>query len=303
MYRSLLVPLDGSPFAEQALPLAISIARRAGASLQVVAVAAGSTLSFLPEHDQDYWAKGWSVYLEQVVERVRSHVPVPVSFVLLEGGRVATRLSAHAESIGADLIVMSTHGRGALGRFWLGSVPLELMGSLSQPLLLVKPGDSLVNWGNEAVLQHVLLPLDGSSLAEQMIETAVTLGSLMDADYTLLRVVSELPIGTPEFDSISLSSAAVEVLGEIRSIQKRVQKEAQDYLDGIAERLRVQGLRVKTHVTVANEAGNVIVDTVGASVIDLIALETHGRHGVSEPGRWQRGPKGHPRLAQANPGA
>lgn len=281
MYRSLLVPLDGSPFAEEALPLAMSIAQRAGASLQLVAVAADASFSFLPEKDSECLAKGWHIYLDRVVERVRSHVTVPVSSVLLEGGQVSPQISAHAASIGADLIVMSTHGRGALGRFWLGSVPLELMGGLSQPLLLVRPGDSPVEWGNPSVLQHVLVPLDGSPLAEQMIEPAVTLGSLMDADYTLLRVISDLPLGTPEFDSISLSSATAEVLDEIRSVQKRVQKEAQDYLDGVAERLRARGLQVKTRVTVANDAGIAIVDEVGAPGIDLIALETHGRRGLS----------------------
>ena len=281
MYRSLLVPLDGSPFAEEALPLAMSIARRAGASLHLVAVAAGAGFSFLSEKDSECLAKGWQVYLDGVVERVRSHVTVPVSAVLLEGGDVAPQISAHAESIGADLIVVSTHGRGALGRFWLGSVPHELMSRLSQPLLLVRPGDSPVEWGHESVLRHVLVPLDGSALAEQMIEPAVAFGSLMDADYTLLRVISDIPLGTPEFDSISLSSSAVEVLDEIRSVRKRVQKEARDYLDGVTERLRVRGLRVKTRVTVANDPGTAILKEVEAPGIDLIALETHDRRGLS----------------------
>jgi nucleotide-binding universal stress UspA family protein len=175
---------------------------------------------------------------------------------------------------------MATHGRGALGRFWLGSVPYELMHSVSQPLLLVRPGDSLAAWENRSIPQHVLLPLDGSSLAEGVIESAVTLGSLMDADYTLLRVIRDVPMGTPELDSISLSSLAAEVLDEVQSVQERVQKEAHDYLDGIAERLRARGLQVKTRVMVADDPGTAILDEAGAPGIDLVALETHGRRGL-----------------------
>ena len=177
-----------------------------------------------------------------------------MSSVFLKGEDVASKISAHAESMGADLIVMTTHGRSAFGRFWLGSVPYALMSSLSQPFLLVKPGDSIAESENESVPQHVLLPLDGSSPAERMIEPAVSLGSLMDADYTLLRVINDLPLGTPEFDSISLSSLAVGVVDEIRSVQERVRQEAQDYLDDVAERLGARGLQVEMRVTVANDS-------------------------------------------------
>ena len=126
----------------------------------------------------------------------------------------------------------------------------------------------------------MLVPLDGSSLAEGMIEPAVTLGGLMDADYTLLRVINDVPMGSPELDSISLSSLAVEVLDEVRSVQEQVQKEAQDYLDGIAERLRARGLQVQTRVMVADDPGTAILDEAGAPGIDLVALETHGHRGL-----------------------
>ena len=218
---------------------------------------------------------------EAMVLSLRSHGVIPVSSAFLEGGRgCRPRISAHAESIGADLIVMATHGRGALGRFGLGSVPFELMHSSPQPLLLVWPVDGLPEWEDEPDPQHMLVALDGSSLAERMIEPAINLGSLMGADYTLLRVVNSIPRGTPEFYSISLSSSAVEVLDEIRSVQKRVQKEAQDYLDGVAQRLRARGLQVQTRVAVANDPGLAILDEVGAPGIDMVALETHGNRGL-----------------------
>src|SRR5687767_7097586 len=119
MYRSLLVPLDGSDFGEHALPLALSLARRLGASLQIVHVYAPPWGVYqelggryeaaldreLRERDR--------VYLDGVVKRLAAVAP---SSELLDGP-VADSISRHAVATEADLLVMATHGRGPVGRF------------------------------------------------------------------------------------------------------------------------------------------------------------------------------------------
>src|SRR5579872_1121247 len=138
MFLSLLVPLDRSAFAEQALPLALSLARRAGAALDLVEVhalyaLASRTSGWLPfDPGEDAACKQKEqLYLEATAQWVRSMSPVPVTTGLLAGSTVlpstvADSILERARTGKADLIVMTTHGRGPLGRLGLGSVADEL---------------------------------------------------------------------------------------------------------------------------------------------------------------------------------
>ena len=230
MYRSVLVPLDSSPFAEQALPFALSIARRLAATLQVVMV--GS-------HRADARCE----YLEHVVERIRHVDGVPALSVqhhFLIGDEIAPTIRMYAELAGVDLVIMTTHGRGTLGRLLLGSVGYELMDHLPVPLLLLRPSEEVTEWAAEPVLKHILVILDGSSATERILEASVAVGRLADAEYTLVRFINNIPQGATELDSISLSSAAPELLDEIQSVRERQQKEAQAYLAGVADAWRVK---------------------------------------------------------------
>jgi nucleotide-binding universal stress UspA family protein len=281
MYRSLLVPLDGSAFAEQALPVALTIARRAGAELQVVTVVSNPwTRSLSSAQSSLVAASGWPGYLQGVVERAQRSFGVSVTSQVLEAAEVAPVLCAHARDAGVDLVIMSTHGRGALGKLWFGSTAYEMVHRLSMPLLFVRPTE-ITSWEKEPALHHLLITLDGTALAEQILAPALTLGVIMDAEYYLLRVINDLPVGSPELDSISLSSPAEGLLGEIRSVQERARKEALGYLEGIAERLRAQGLVVKTQVVVASDPGAAVLDVVNKGSCDVVALETHGRRGLA----------------------
>src|SRR5262249_36045915 len=115
MYRSLLVPLDGSAFGEQALPLALSIARRARATLRLLhvhppfaAVYAEGHL-FVDDSLDRQWKDRQQTYLAQVVERLSSVSSVPVTSVVIDG-EVAPTISQMAQGTGVDLVLMTTHG-------------------------------------------------------------------------------------------------------------------------------------------------------------------------------------------------
>ena len=139
MYRSLLVPLDGSAFAEHALPLALSIARRAGASVNVVQVHVPFTPLYADSMSPGTYEAEAKVleqeraYLDGIAKRLASISSVPVTSALLEGEVVAETLNGHAAAAEADLIVMTTHGRGPLSRFWLGSVADEMVRRATTP--------------------------------------------------------------------------------------------------------------------------------------------------------------------------
>lgn len=87
---------------------------------------------------------------------------------------------------------MTTHGRGPVSRLLLGSVADRLVREVPIPVLLVRPHEAAPDLASEPVLRHILVALDGSALAEQVLEPVVALGTLMQADYSLLRVYGPL---------------------------------------------------------------------------------------------------------------
>jgi len=287
MYRSLLVPLDGSPFGEHALPLALAIARRAHASIQLVNVAVpiaeayAEGLFIAPIDLQTDYVKQQLAYLDGVAARLRARAAVEISTLVLEG-EVASTLRVHAEASKANLVVMATHGRGALGRFWLGSVADELVRHLSLPLLLVRPEETAPNLGTEPDLSHVLLPLDGTELAEQMLAPALELASLMPAaEIVLMRVIK--PAAQTYFypPEAGMNREAEVLLHEVQAMQERLYCDAEGYLSTLAERVREKGLRVRTHVAVEGQPAVAILNEAKNAGAGLIALATHGRRGLA----------------------
>jgi nucleotide-binding universal stress UspA family protein len=277
MYRSILVPLDGSTFGEHALPAALSLARRSGASLQVVLVHTAfvyveSGLIYDDRLDRQI-RKQEQDYLEVVVKRLKAASPVPVTWALREGP-VADAICEQVTASSADLVVMTTHGRGPLTRFWLGSVADNLVRRASVPVLLVRPQESAPDPTQEPILRHVFIPLDGSSLAEQVLEPAVALGQLLGADFTLLRIVK--PVLFPGHDPTVVGEPA---MGQPATEQLLV--EARAYLEGAVERLSAQSLRVQTRVIVNIQPAVAILEHSLEPPDGVIALATHGRGGLT----------------------
>ncbi|MGA2619975.1 MAG: universal stress protein [Thermoguttaceae bacterium] len=280
MYHSILVPLDGSQFAEQALPLALSIASRAGASLEVVRVHVAyalqdlqhcSWLPFDPTEDAIFEEQE-QAYLDALVRRLQKTASVSVTSALASGV-IVDGILERVRATAADLIVMTTHGRGPMSRFWLGSVADELVRQAPAPILLMRPREAFQHLEPEPALRRMLVPLDGSELAEQVREPAIALGGLMGAEYVLVRVVqsSSFPAGYP----VSAESPAA---GQPRLERRKA--EAQAYLDRVAERLRAEAFRVQTHVVVGESVATAVLDIARDKDVDVIALATHGRGGL-----------------------
>ena len=278
MYRTILVPLDGSAFAEHALPLAVSIARRAGATLRLVRVhVPAATLyrnsDLAANLDLDALVRDEErPYLDHVSGRIAQVCGLRPDVALLDG-RVADVLYEQGVSAGVDLVVMATHGRGPLSRLWLGSVADELVRRLPTPLLLVRPGETAPDLAHPPAMRHVLIPLDGSALAEDILEPALELGRLMQTDYTLLRVIE--PVIVPD---ARLGGNAVSGLDPV--LLQAIQSEAQDYLERVAERLRSSSVHVQTRVVTNRWAAGAILEEAGSGATQLIALATHGRRGL-----------------------
>jgi nucleotide-binding universal stress UspA family protein len=286
MYRSIVVPLDGSPFGEQALPLAVEIARRSAANLQIVHVSVP-----LAEMYAEAWPgfestvnpalrRRGEAYLDAVVRRLEPTVgaDVAVSSALLEG-TIPEALQEHVMATGADLVVMTTHGRGPLARAWLGSVADTLVRRLSVPLLLVRPRQAAAAPDTRSALRHVLVPLDGSPFAEDILEPAVTLGGLERAEYTLLRVIPPMILGNYA-NGYPAAVGYEDLLAQLEQLHAQECAEAATYLRRVAAGLRERGLRVTTRVAVHEHPAVAILDEAKAHPDGFVALATRGRSGL-----------------------
>jgi nucleotide-binding universal stress UspA family protein len=277
MIRSILVPLDGSPFAEHALPAALGIARRSGAAIQLVQVHVPLIyIEGIHVFEGTLDAKilgGEKAYLECVALGIETLVGARIA-CSLPVGAIGDQLIEQARACKADLVVMTTHGRGALSRFWLGSTADEIVRRGPAPVLLLRPHEGRPDLTAEPALKHMLIPLDGTSQAEEILEPALALGSLTGADYTLLRVVEPIqPLG---MELGGYAPAGLEL-----PLLKELQAGAQAYLDNVAERLRARGVRVHTRVAVDAHAAGAILNEAKTNPCDLIAIETHGRGGLT----------------------
>ncbi len=279
MFKSILVPLDGSPFAEHALPLAASIARHAGATLRLLQVlppladryfwapTPGSQL----EHDlRDHYQAKARTYLEGIANRLKSSVPVSYD-MLDEHIDITEAIETEVAKAGIDLVVMPSHGRGTLRRFWLGSVADDVYRSLMVPVLLARPQQETVDFELEPQIRHILVTLDGSAQAEEVLESVLCIGLAMDADLLLVRVIppplphntTEKPVGT----------------GAGGPIDDRLRQDPPRYLQAVAEMLQAKGARVRTQLLASTEPADAILKAAAGA--DLIAMQTHARRGVA----------------------
>jgi nucleotide-binding universal stress UspA family protein len=284
MYRSLLVPLDGTELAEHALPISLSLARRHGAALQVVRIYVpvsgvyGRHVLYDEELDRELMTSA-RAYLDDVVQRVTDAAPIPVSSVLLEGP-VADAISAHAAASGADLLVMTSRGRGAIARFLLGSVADQLARQASIRILFVPPREEAPDLAREPVIRRVLIPLDGSELAEQIIEPALALGAGTQVEYTLLRVAKRMMPPSYDPDSARVSGLRPSLLKQLQELDHREWTQAEEYLEEFAGRLRSRSVAVHTRVVANERAAVAILDEASTGGADLIAIATNGRGGL-----------------------
>jgi nucleotide-binding universal stress UspA family protein len=263
---TILVPLDGSPLAEQALPHACRLARASGSALHLVRAAlpvadpdAGTTSRSSVQHAE--------TYLGNVRDRLRTEgYAVTISSLYSDpvpGILLAARVN------GASLIVMSTHGRTGLRRMVLGSVTERLVQDCHLPVLVVNNDSCSV--APEGRYQHILVPLDGSICAEAALTTITAMQLEHDAHVLLLRSVP--PLAGAAGGYASGAYVQPDLLDED---QQRL--EAGQYLDLIAARY-LHGQRFQTRV-VAEYAAKAILDAIAESQVDLVVLATHARHGI-----------------------
>lgn len=277
MPPTILVPLDTSGLAEHAIPYATALARRTSGRVELVLVHARLPVDtmFGPVYtdlEADVRAAHQS-YIERITEAVRA-TGVPAAGRLVEDGHAADAIVSCCEDVEADQIVMATHGRGGLARAWLGSTTDRVIRQSHRPVLAVRPpaGAEAAAPLQDVPIHHVLLPLDGSALAEQIIDPALSVAG-PGASVSLLRVVPPpFAIGSPYAPySVRIDEEA----------QEEARAEAHRSLAAVRDRLEGCGVRVRRATVVsAPHVPGAILEQAELGGVDLIAAATHGHGGL-----------------------
>ncbi|MEX2528646.1 MAG: universal stress protein [Gemmatimonadota bacterium] len=274
MARNVLVPLDGSPFAEDALPLAAELARRMGSTLHLVhVIRPAATFDYKTPQDDLAWTQkvrdGADAYLAEISSGLSDGGTVTTRTAVLEGD-VADAIGEYAKSSDVGLVVITSHGDGGLKRWWLGSVAERLIRTAPADVLLVRPWDDTEDRETlEPRFRKVLVPLDGSGAAEAAILPAQEVTRLFQAELVLTRIVPA-PL---ELTSI-YGVPGVQLAGDGH---KALVDDAKAYLVEAAEKLGDPPPRAV--VLEAAAAADGVVEAARKEEADLIVLSTHGRGG------------------------
>ena len=277
MYKVIMVPTDGSGFDREAIRVALRIAERCDAKVQLVRVlGTGSFFGMATAAD------GMAVSAELVLsERDRAlgelyalaaecrATSEAIITVDLHSGPVADVLEGYARRHDVDLIVISTHGRSGISRLSLGSVTDSLIRHTTIPVLVVKPPTSYLNPQVNEAFKRIVVPLDGSTLAEQILPRVMALATIEEAEIILLNVL------------IPQSHSQKEIVDPSLPWWDKEIAVARLYLFRIAGRLRRNGVPVTTDIVIGDNVASAIGDFAGRERADLIAIATHGRGGLA----------------------
>ena len=256
-FEHIIVPLDGSPFAEQPLSFAQAFGRNYDARVTFVSVVSESERRVSAAAGVGNAAGGerqvQEAYLSNIVQDFE-YANVEAGFTVRKGS-VASQVTAYAEESLADLIVMSTHGRSGVERWLIGSVANKLIQRISIPMLLIRPtGEWRSRWSQ---FNRLLVTLDGSHNAERILPYALSIAKTFDSEIVLLSV----PEGQ-EDSGASTYAASME-----------------SYLTQVMGRIRSEGVKVQAIVT-GSDAASTIIDVSQEEEVDLIMMTTHGLGGL-----------------------
>lgn len=271
MFDLILVPLDGSAAAAAALTVLAPIPSRRVRLLTIEADVEGPMLVSLPEWEA--WraerARTGRAALEPAAERLRRQgreVETEVAF----GDPAALIVDA---AVGADLIVMASQGRGGAGRVVFGSVADTVSRRADCPTLIVRGGERPATAPS---LSRLVVPLDGSPLAEGALPMAARLADTLGVPIHLVRVVAP-----DQWRATLLAELDAPEAYERR--EEEAVRQAETYLAGQVQGLRDRDLMASSEVRTGSPAA-VVLETVVPG--DLIVLSSHGRGG---PRRWVLG--------------
>jgi nucleotide-binding universal stress UspA family protein len=266
MLSKILVPLDGSDLAESVRPYVIELALRSDAEVLLL-IAVSDVALWDANATVVAWEREQELalgYIENQRDAIAS-AGVNVSTKIVRGD-AAISITKAIDEEGVDLVALSTHGRSGITRFLLGSVAGRVIENTSVPVFTVRPPDKHPG----GAINKILVPLDGSALAESILPLVEKVAADHEASIVLMQSVP--PVTAYTGFEYAAPTTVTHILDDM-------QKQSRAYLTGVTDKLRGKGLDVEaaTSGSLPTEAILTAADDHG---VDLIALATHGRSGL-----------------------
>jgi nucleotide-binding universal stress UspA family protein len=280
VYTKILVPLDGSKTAEAVLPLARSWSSKLKLPVELIAVVDTAELArslsaierFYMNNLVDEETRRCGEYLERAA---KNFFPDGCKSRLEKGSSPDIIIDAAAADKGT-LIMMATHGRSGVSRWLLGSVAEKVLRATSNPLLLIRSSDK-ARADEQASLSSVVVPLDGSDLAEEVLPSVVDLAKKLDLEVILFRAYT-VPY--------AIYGAGGSYTVDQDQLLAAIDVDVSRYLEEKADVLRKTGLEKVFCASKEGLSADQIIKFARRTPDNLIAMCTHGRSGVK---RWVLG--------------
>jgi nucleotide-binding universal stress UspA family protein len=281
MYNKILIPLDGSKTAEKVLPYARYLAGKLKIPVELLAVI---DIAEMATNMSEEKARLLGTLVEDSVRASEDYLGgVAGTFKgvavtrTVEKGRADQAIIDKGERDKSTLIAMATHGRSGLNRFMLGSVAEKVLRGAANPLLLARATESASGEG-EAAFKTVIVPLDGSEVAERALATAAEMAKKLGLEVVLFRAY-HIPYNAYSGNEGAYGINYEELLTGIRD-------EANEYLEKKVAEVKQLGVEKVSALSSEGFAGDEII-ALGRNTPDgVIAMSSHGRSGVK---RWVLG--------------
>ncbi|MGZ8478938.1 MAG: universal stress protein [Candidatus Binatia bacterium] len=280
MYSKILVPLDGSKTAEKVLPYARHLAGKFKIPVELLAVL---DIAEMATHISAERARHLDTMIEDGMRASTTYLRgIATTFpegnvtCTVEKDRAEEAIIGNAGADGGTLIAMATHGRSGMDRFLLGSVTEKVLRGSANPLVLVRAKEEAKTSG-EAPFKSIIVPLDGSELAESVIPLAVTMAQKLDLEVVLFRAY-HMPYNAYGGDDGYMVNYD-ELIDSVRD-------EAKEYLDKKVAEVTKLGVAKVSALSKEGFAGDEIIALGHKTPDGLIAMCSHGRSGVK---RWVLG--------------
>lgn len=280
MYEAMLVPLDGSKTAEKVLPYARYLAGKFKVPVELLAIV---DVVEIASHMTSEKVHFLDTIIEDAVQHSTTYLRGVATTIAgtnvrcsVEKGRAEDTIIEKAATDKTMLITMATHGRSGLNRFLLGSIAEKVLRGTVNPLLLIRAGDEKSQ--GEAMLKSIIVPLDGSELAEAVLPIVADMAKKLDLEVELFRTY-HVPYNVYSGDEGLYAVNYEELLAGLRD-------EAAEYLEKKAADLKRLGVAKVQCITKEGLAADEIISLGRKTPDNLIAMSSHGRSGVR---RWVLG--------------
>jgi nucleotide-binding universal stress UspA family protein len=263
MFEKILVPLDGSPLAEVALPYARELSLKLESEL---------VLFHACDSVDKANAHVYELYLDAKKKEAqggRTKKAGPRTFTTIVTGNPAEEIVRYAEGENVSLILMATHGRSGIGRWTLGSVADKVVRASDKPVALIRARGDRPAVREKAAISRILVTLDGSPEGETVLPYVSELALRLNSEVILVQ-----------FLATGFQAITPEGYGFVLYLDQQVKTDenlARAYLDRITKSLT--GITVRTEVKFGSPALG-IIKMADSIPVDLVAMTTHGRSGV-----------------------